>query len=296
MRIDWTRLLKLSAISLLGLFVAGNVALAWFFVGALTRPNCLRNRVPPSEFPSPVEKWLQTSDGLSIRVWYYPSQNGAAVIAMGGTTGSLGELLPPVEPLLKAGYGVLQIDSRVCANPPAPVTLGYHEINDAAAGLSYILSRPDVDPKRIGIFGFSMGGVSAIRMAARYSEIEAVLAEGGYYNLGDDLVEMGSQQDVFQKVFLYTIAGVFWLRTGVNPWDSSPVDDLPRISPRHVFLVYGEHEAISGKAQLQFSSAGEPKSIWIVPDGSHGRNHIVAPGEYERRVLEFFDQSLIEAP
>ncbi|MFQ5616565.1 MAG: alpha/beta hydrolase, partial [Anaerolineales bacterium] len=199
-------------------------------------------------------------------------------------------------PLLQAGYGVLQIGSRACAKtPPVPVTLGASEVNEAAAGLIFLQSRPEVAPDRIGIFGFSMGGVGAIRTAARHPEIAAVLAEGGYYNLGNDIVEPDDASvSVPRRIFLYTIAGVFWLRTGISPWTISPVDDIARISPRPVLLIYGEHEAGFGRAQAQFESAGEPKELWITPDGSHGQNYLVAPEEYERRVLEFFNQTIGE--
>jgi fermentation-respiration switch protein FrsA (DUF1100 family) len=160
---------------------------------------------------------------------------------------------------------------------------------DAAAGLAFLHTRAEVDPARVGIFGFSMGGAGAIRTAARYPEISAVVAEGGYFNLGRDFVEPEVDEPLVRKVFLYTIAGVFWLRTGVNPWEVSPVDDIGAISPRPVLLIYGEREAASGRAQMQLDAAGEPKALWIVPGGDHGQNHRVAPEEYARHVVEFFD-------
>jgi fermentation-respiration switch protein FrsA (DUF1100 family) len=57
-------------------------------------------------------------------------------------------------------------------------------------------------------------------------------------------------------------------------------------------FIYGEAEAESGKAQ--FEVAGDPKELWIVPDGTHGRNHVVAAEDYEQRLLDFFNQSLLK--
>lgn len=267
---------------------------AWFFVGALTYPPCPNPPLIQGDYPQHQDITLTTDDDLAIRAWYYPSQNGAAIIALGGINGSLGDQLPPVRPLLNAGYGILQIDTRRCATPPAPVTLGYHELYDAAAGLKFLLSRPEVDPARIGLYGFSMGGVSAIRTAARHPEISAVIAEGGYFNLGDDFIEPESDQFFIQKIFLYSIAGMFWLRTGINPWEISPIDDISLINPTPIFLVYGEHEAQSGRAHLQFEAARQPKELWIVPDGKHGHNHLIASREYENRILDFFSLTLRE--
>lgn len=267
---------------------------AWFFVGALIHPPC---RIPPpiqGVYPQPQEVMLTTADDLTIRAWYYPSQKGAAIIALGGINGSLGDQLPPIRPLLDSGYGVLQIDTRRCATPPSPVTLGYNELNDAVAGIRFLVSQPEVDPTRIGFYGFSMGGVSAIRTAARYPEISAVIAEGGYFNLGDDFVEPESELFFIQKIFLYSIAGMFWLRTGINPWKISPIDDISLINPKPIFLIYGEYEAQSGRAHMQFAAAGQPKELWIVPNGIHGHNHLIAPQEYENHVLGFFNRTLGE--
>jgi fermentation-respiration switch protein FrsA (DUF1100 family) len=184
----------------------------------------------------------------------------------------------------------LQIDNRACARPGAPVTLGGKELYDAEAGLAFLLSRPEVE--EIGVYGFSMGGAAAIRLAARHVEISAVVAEGGYFNLGDDLVEPDSRLNVLHRVFLYTIAVSYWLQTGVNPWEISPIDDLPEISPRPIFLLYGEGEAASGRAQAQFEAAQEPKSLWIVPGGAHGSNYVASPGEFRHRVTDFFSSAL----
>ncbi len=288
------RVLRLSVFALVAsaaALIAVNVSLAWVYVSALTRPGCFVPTYLEGIAP-PEEHWLTTEDGHSLRAWYYPSENGAAVLALGGVGGSLGDALPPVRPLIEAGYGVLQIDSRACARPPARVTLGADEIYDAVAGLDFLLSRSDVEPDRIGALGFSMGGVTIIRTAAQRPEIKAVIAEGGYDQLGAHIIQPSVPHSLPRKIFLYTVAGVFWLQTNINPWAVSPLDDLPAISPRPVFLIYGEYELGRGNGQAQFDAAGEPKSLWVVPDGDHGANYRIAPEEYERRMIEFFDRTL----
>ncbi|MBN2549748.1 MAG: hypothetical protein JXB15_11355 [Anaerolineales bacterium] len=295
MRLSRQRLLRLTAFALLvGLlaYLGVNASLAWAYVDALTHPACQTDPPPISALPPPQEHLLTTRDGLALRAWYYPAQNGAAILALGGLNGSLGERLPEISFLVQAGYGVLQIDSRACTAPPAPVTLGADEILDAAAGLDFLLHRPEV--KNVGAYGFSMGGVTAIRAAARYPQITAILNDGGYFNLGDDFTEPGSPKPIQRSLFLHLVAACFWLQSGSNPWQISPVDDLPALSPRPVLLIFGEKEARSGRANLQYEAAQEPKQLWVVPGGGHGGNHQVAPQAYEQRVLDFFDQALLE--
>jgi uncharacterized protein len=293
MKIQWKRVFKLTIFSVVSLLTMFDILGAWLYVGSLIYPNCFSPQSFPGDFPAPEPVELKTGDGILIPAWYFPSQNGAMVILLGGVGGSLGPVLPVASLLLDSGYGVLQIGSRACGRPVRPITLGGNEINEAAAGLDYLLIHAEVDPNRIGIYGFSMGGVGAIRTAARYPEISAVIAEGGYFNLGQDIVELESGEPIPRKIFLYTIAGVFWLRTGVNPWRVSPVDEIGTISPRPVLLIYGEHEAESGRARLQFDEAGEPKELWIVPGGDHGQNYLVTPEEYARRIEDFFRETLL---
>jgi len=213
------------------------------------------------------------------------------VIALGGLNGSLGSNLPPVEFLLKAGYGILQIDSRACADPPAAVTLGAREINDVQAALDFLKEQHEV--KVIGVYGYSMGGVTAIRAAARYPHIAAVVTEGSYFNLGHHFTEAGQTRNLLICIFLYSLPISFWLQHRINPWEISPVDDIDQISPRPTLLIYGEHEAKSGQALAQYASAKNPKQLWIVPNGDHGTNHLINPYEYSLRVRSFFNIALL---
>ena len=291
LRIRIQRLTIFALVVSLVAYLGVNAGMAWMYISAFTKPGC--NLAPPvlEAIPAAQEHLLLTEDGLRLRAWYYPSQNGATVLSLGGTGGSLGAALPEVGFLIRQGYGVLQIDSRACGQPPGRVTLGAKEVLAAKAGLDFLLERPET--RRIGAIGFSMGGATAIRAAARYLEIEAVVAEGGFFNLGKDMTEPDLPKPFLQAVLLYTIAGFYWLQTGENPWQVSPVDDLPNISPRPVLLIYGEHELEDGRAYLQYAAAKEPKELWVVPGGGHGRNYKVASQEYERRVSDFFNQALL---
>jgi dipeptidyl aminopeptidase/acylaminoacyl peptidase len=269
-------------------YIAIDLGLAWIMVSGMTHPGC-RAQQALDQLRLPEEHWLNTEDGISIRIWYYPSQNGAAILAFGGMAGSLGNQLPPVAPLIRAGYGVVQVDNRNCARPSAPVTLGGNELYDAEAALEFLLSRPEIDPDRIGAFGFSMGGATAIRVAARHPQIQSVVRDGGFSNLGD-LLSPKNTQSFPARIYQSTVWMLFLNRSGIDPWKVSPMDDLASISPRPVLLIYGELEAEAG---IEQSGAGdETVELWIVPGGTHGQNHILAPVEFEGRVLNFFEQTL----
>jgi dienelactone hydrolase len=59
----------------------------------------------------------------------------------------------------------------------------------AKAVIDYLVTRPDVDPERIGIHGSSMGGYSAPRCATSEKRIKAVAVWSGAYSLREDLFD-----------------------------------------------------------------------------------------------------------
>jgi fermentation-respiration switch protein FrsA (DUF1100 family) len=89
------------------------------------------------------------------------------------------------------------------------------------------------------------------------------------------------------------MAIVGW-RTGIDATRIRPVDVVARIAPRPLLIIHcmGDRVVPPVNSERNFQAAGEPKSIWRIPTGGHIAGHVVARQEYERRVIEFFDQSL----
>ena len=55
---------------------------------------------------------LETSDGLTLRGWYIPSENGAAVVVVHGFGSNRIWALPHGIMLARHGYGVMLVDLR----------------------------------------------------------------------------------------------------------------------------------------------------------------------------------------
>ena len=43
-----------------------------------------------------------------------------------------------------------------------------------------------------------------------------------------------------------------------------------------------------------FEAAGEPKLLWTIPEAGHTGGIEARPAEYERRMIAFFDQTLLD--
>jgi fermentation-respiration switch protein FrsA (DUF1100 family) len=65
------------------------------------------------------------------------------------------------------------------------------------------------------------------------------------------------------------------------------------IAPRPVFLIYAGHGQGGEELSVDYyEAAGEPKTLWEIPEASHTGGIEARPEEYEQRVIAFFDEAL----
>ena len=291
MRRNWNlflwfiRILEIFVIAWVIVVVGASVT----YIQAMLHPACRSSGPIPDGYQTIS---LHTSDGLDLQGWWRPPDNGVAILLLGGHGGTRADMLAEAEILAGSGYGALLLDGRQCAG--AMVTFGYREVADLQAMLDFARAQPAVS--RIGALGFSAGSATVLLGAARFTEIQAVIAEGNYVNLFDEMTSVQAPVLSLEWQLQRVVALVYWATTGTWPGTVSPVEALPLISPRPVLLIHGELEIQHTQGQRQFEAARQPKELWIVPGAGHGAYREVAPQEYARRILEFFDRAFIQNP
>jgi fermentation-respiration switch protein FrsA (DUF1100 family) len=231
---------------------------------------------------------LTAEDGVKLAAWYTPPQNGVLILVAHGH----GSVRPEDMYALFAshGYGVLAWDFRAHGDSEGDFTsLGYYEVEDVKAALDYALAQPDV--QHIGGWGGSMGAVTMIRAAAKYPQIEVVVADSPFATLKDEL-DLRVPLPVLRPLIRFFAE---W-ETGLSLDDVRPVDDVARITPRPVLIVQGMQDAMIplDSAQRIYDAAVEPKKIWTEPDGVHLGMYSAYPGKYTENVIGFFDEYLRE--
>ena len=123
---------------------------------------------------------FRTSDGLTLKGWYVPSKNHAAVITAPGRAGSQ----RPARMLARHGYGVLLFDRRGEGESDGdPNAFGWAANKDLQAALAYLQHRRDVARDRIGGIGLSVGGEALLQTAAESNGLKAVVADGAGVSL-----------------------------------------------------------------------------------------------------------------
>lgn len=138
-----------------------------------------------------------SDDGVPLRGWFIRRANDdgspapAIVFVHGWGWTRLGNqaghtlmpdrtvsFLEPARALADAGFHVLLFDLRNHGESGAawPVTFGVREARDFVGAVAMLRKRPDVDKRRIGAIGYSMGANTVIYGAPRCPPIRAAIA------------------------------------------------------------------------------------------------------------------------
>jgi dipeptidyl aminopeptidase/acylaminoacyl peptidase len=277
------------------------IALSFILVYANTHPPRYPLHVPPSEYQADYETISFVSeDGLPLKGWLvkppHPRAKSSAIIICHGVGANKSDFTELAASLARRGYFVLLFDFRAHGESSGSRTsLGYHEQKDVLAALSVLKARKDIDLHRIGIYGFSMGGSTALLAAAKSGAFSAVAVDSAFTSLRDQargairgFYHLPSFPFLHLAIFGYEL----YFQTRVE--NIAPVNVIANISPVPLLIIAGEGDKLipADNGRKLYSAAGEPKELWIIPGADHGGTLAAAGSEYEKRVGEFFDKNL----
>lgn len=173
--------------------VSAYIALPGFLLALASVTGCLESTLfyhPGSNTPDAPrgieEVWIDGPDGSRIHGWFIPARGleanepVPAVLHLHGNAGTMNEHLSTVDWLRDAGVHVLMFDYRGYGRSDGGRLLRANLIADGHAALDYLLTRSDVDPERIGLYGWSMGGVIGLAVSSEREEIDAVVAAAAF--------------------------------------------------------------------------------------------------------------------
>jgi hypothetical protein len=246
--------------------------------------------VPPVTLGTAYEDVsFTTGDGLRLVGWYVPSKNGGVVISFPGRKGPQ----KPARLLARHGYGVLLFDRRGEGESEGdPNLLGWQGTRDIEAAVAYLKTRPEVDDDRIGGLGLSVGGEMMLQEAAETDGLKAVVSEGaGVRSVREAVQVNGAEKVIFSWLFGVTTIGTTVFTSNLPP--RSLTDLSAEITEPALFI----HATPGGGGETltkeYYEAAKGPKEYWAAPGGHTGAID-AAPKEYERRVVGFFDRTLLD--
>lgn len=140
---------------------------------------------------------------------------------------------------------------------------------DVESALAQLAAHPEVDGRRLGVRGSSLGGLYAIHAASRLPAVRAcvaicparedlLLARLGLDTPGADTISI-------PEVRLDALGLSAYLR------ETDGRAAVALIQPRPLLLIHCQQDEVvpASVSRDLYRRAGEPKELWLIPGGSH---------------------------
>ena len=237
---------------------------------------------------------FDNSDGDTLKGWYVPSGNGAAVILLHGAGKNRIRTLEYADIFARHGYGVLLFDRRGYGESEgSPNVFGWTGAGDVDAAVEFLDGRPDVDDGRIGALGLSVGGEIALNAIGENDGIGAVISEGAGIHVWSEYKQMpnkGIGEHIFGVSMFNAYTAIYALSGDEQP--PSNLDLIQNVDRPILLISTGSGEEGEWN-DLLMDEAGPNVDLWETGGGHiHGLDE--KPVEYEQRVTDFLDKAFFE--
>lgn len=281
------RLLRASLVLLL----ATGAALAFVVLRAYRTTRAVYFVHEPSDDPDvegrPAREVCFNANGAATCALYLPSRNRAAVVLIPGVRGTRRSLWTEARILSDAGFGALLLDLPGQGRSSGSITWGRNETVAISAAVEWLLAQPEVDPSRIGAYGFSAGGYMLARAAAFDPRIRSVVLASAGESIPDLMRHMQGRGVVGSWG-----TNLAFLQAGTDPDVDTAGSLVSRISPRPLLILGGSADTLVPFRMTRrlFERAMAPKSLKCFEGSGHGDYRITHEAEFRAALVTFFSK------
>jgi len=232
-----------------------------------------------------------SADGTRLHAWFL---RGAApvrgtIVFFHGNAANISNHLYAVRWLPPAGYSVLLFDYRGYGESE-----GFPEraaaIADGAAAIRHARGRPDVDPRRLIVYGQSLGGTLAMSALAEAGTegVRALVVESSFRSYRE-VARLKMDEHWLSWAFQYPLS---WL---LFSDDLSPVAILPRLAGVPTLVVHRTLDntvPFEAGRRLYESLPAPGKTFWAVEGEGHISTFVLPEPGWREKLLDWMDDKL----
>lgn len=262
------------------------------------------------------EKVSFNSDGLTLQgVVHVPDdlrsgERRPAFMALHGfgSNHTSGNSIGPAKMLCERGYVTLRFSYRGCGESEGEFgrIICLEQVEDTKNALSFMQSRPEVDPERIALIGSSFGAAVAVYTGGVDERVAAVVSSGGWgdgerkfrgqhptpeaWKKFTDMLERGRRHKAETgeslMVSRWDIVPIpehlrgnlapgsvaeFPAETAQSMFDFKADDVVGNIAPRPLLLLHSSVDSVTPSEQSieMFKRAGQPADLHLTADTDH---------------------------
>lgn len=247
-----------------------------------------------------------SEDNTLLKGWHIPAtdktQKNPGILLVHGLRANKADLLDIAAIFNKEGFSVFLFDLRAHGlSDGNKVTYGTGEIMDIEAAFRALSQQKDVDEKRLGIYGVSLGASTSILAEADSDFVKnynkALFLDSPYSSL-DKLLET---QFPWKYGYITPLAKFLTkqytkLFLTNNPFSNEPILKIKEIEIP-VFFTHGSEDRLIEKEhseELLNAKIFGKKDLYIVPLAGHLEGRLASQGEYDRKMIQFFKSNLSE--
>jgi uncharacterized protein len=241
---------------------------------------------------------LVSSDGVGLAGWYVPAAvesrpDGPTVIMSHGWNDNKSGMLEQLW-FFHERYNAVLFDYRNHGqSADSQTTQGIHEQRDLTAVIDWLVEAKG--PETIVLWGQSMGGHTAVNVAAADPRIDGLILDVTHSRLRVPMVNRIRDAGYpFGEVGYLAIWLGTWMRTGVDVFSEEPIDAIQHLGERPVLLVSGGQDTTIPPSDTEAmraaaAAAGVDVSVEVCGEAGHGHISRTCPDEYQRWMDAFLE-------
>ena len=234
---------------------------------------------------------FDSEDGTRLHAWFLPAAPPVrgTIIFFHGNAANISNHLVAVRWLPPAGYSVLLFDYRGYGKSE-----GFPDrasaIADGAAAIRYVRKRPDVDARRLIVYGQSLGGALAMSALAEAGTegVRALVVESSFRSYRE-IARLKMDEHWLSWPFQFPLS---WL---LFSDDLSPTGIMPRLAGVPTLVV---HRTLDNTVPFEagrrlYDSLPSPgKTFWAVEGEGHIGTFVVPEPGWRVKLVEWLDEKV----